>query len=76
MLVFVNSCCPQAFIVSYASVHAPLLRMPSLVAVAHPSGPYQSIRERKMVATGARGARSITETLDWICLSMSEGHTS
>lgn len=43
------------------------------VPVAHPPGPYQSIRERKMVAAGARGARSITETLDWICLSTSEG---
>lgn len=35
--------------------------------VVHPAGPYQSIRERKMVADGVSGARSITEKLDWVC---------
>lgn len=67
-LFFGDNCCHQAVVVSSTSAHTT-----AHVPVAHPPGPYQSIRERKMVAAGARGARSITETLDWICLSTSEG---
>lgn len=37
--------------------------------VIHPAGPYQSIRERKMVVEEVSGARSITEKLDWVCFS-------
>lgn len=41
------------------TAHAPVVR---------PVGPYQSIRERKMV-DGVSGAGSITEKLDWVRFS-------
>lgn len=39
------------------------------VHVVRPVGPYQSIRERKMVDGVSGAAGSITEKLDWVCFS-------
>lgn len=39
------------------------------VRVVRPVGPYQSIRERKMVDGVGGATGSITEKLDWVCFS-------